>query len=155
MSKGLRRLFAVLASSLMLVLSSTLTAVPANAATCYGDYCSNKDPQATGCSTNAWTQNAVDAQVSVWSGTTYAGRLELRASNTCGTQWGRFYPQGDFKYDIRLEQPATGYATDWKRVDPWVSVWTNQIYSPRHCVRVHLITYGLWGGAIHNYTSCI
>lgn len=135
---------------------AVVLAAPASAATCYGDYCSNKDPQATGCSTNAWTQNAsVDVYSAGVVTNEYAGRLELRASNTCGTQWGRFTSQGDFSYQVRLEQPATGYVTDWQNAGPWVSSWTNQIYSPNYCVRAHIITSGWIGFKEEYYTGCI
>lgn len=136
-----------------------ISAQPANAASCSRDSCSNKDPQATGCSAGSWTQASVD----VWartgsfpSGNSYAGRLELRGSNSCGSvQWARFTPvYGGFTYKIRAEQPETGYNTDWQNGGEWQTAWSNQIHSPVKCVRAHIITRTFWRD-LDYYTPCL
>jgi hypothetical protein len=128
------------------------------AATCYGDYCSNKDPQATGCSAGSWTQDSRDVNIksNPVGVTTYGGKLELRGSNTCGsTQWTRFTPvNGGFTYKIRAEQLETGYTTDWQNGGEWQTAWSNQIYSPTKCVRTHIIT-STWVGPTEYYTPCL
>ncbi|MGW3932142.1 hypothetical protein ACWECC_29185 [Streptomyces microflavus] len=135
-----------------------MNASPASAASCWGDSCSNKDPQATGCTAGSFTQTGVD----VWARTTfggldrYAGRLELRGSNNCGSvQWARFTPvYGGFTYKIRAEQPETNYNTDWQQAGEWVTAWSNQIHSPRKCVRAHIVTQ-TWLRHLDYYTECL
>lgn len=156
---NVRKRIAVLVSAAVLSVSGgLLSAGPASAVTCYGDYCSNKDPQATGCSAGSWTQNGVDVYYKAVIGGTprYAGYLELRGSNTCGsTQWARFTPQAGFTYKIRAEQPETGYVTSWQNGSAWQSSWSNQIYSPVKCVRAHIVTYGVLGTPMDGYTLCL
>jgi len=157
MRQLLQRAGVLLASMLFLVSGSLFMASPAQAATCYGDYCSNKDPQATGCSVGAWTQTAVDVYAKTDFGApNYAGRLELRTSTTCGSiQWARFTPvYGGFNYDIGAEQPETGYVTDTQHGNEWQSAWSNQIYSPQKCVRARIITH-TWISHMYFYTPCL
>ena len=157
MSKQRRFTSAVLAMLFMIGGALTL-APPASAASCYGHYCSNRDPAATGCSGGAWTQTAVDTYWRPYFGggiitsDVYAGRLELRGSNTCGsTQWARFTPQDRMSYEIWVEQPETGYVTDWQKAGPWQSSWSNQIYSPSKCIRARVKM--LSGMRAHEYTT--
>ena len=154
-----KKRLAVIISALALTGSGVLmSANPASAASCWGDSCSNKDPQATGCTAGSWTQTAVDVWAkTVFGGTPrYAGRLELRGSNACGSvQWGRFTPvYGGYTYKVRAEQPETGYNTDWQNGAEWQTAWSNQIHSPVKCVRAHIITH-TWVADMEYYTPCL
>jgi hypothetical protein len=149
----------LLACALVIGLSSPATA---GGGTCYGDYCSNKDPVATRCATGAWTQRYVDvyyAKAIPFRNTTYAGRLELRASNTCGTQWARFTAASDIVYALRVVQPATGYKTSIENIPLGKDGWSRQIYSPKHCAYAWIQLYDpdssdLIGPSQHK-TSCV
>ncbi|MFC8852930.1 hypothetical protein ACFT5D_07740 [Streptomyces sp. NPDC057144] len=160
MANAKKRFGVIVASLLLAVGGGLMTSPQASAASCYGDYCSNKDPQATGCSAGGFTQFGIDVYYwkSLWaSNKAYAGRLELRGSNTCGsTQWARFTAMDTgFTYRIRAEQPETGYTTSWQEVNTQrTSAWSNQIYSPRLCVRAHI---QLWDAGVQRtdgYTKC-
>lgn len=152
------RRLAILASSTLLVLGGGLTfASTASAATCSGSSCNNHDPQATGCSAGSWTQASMDVYAKTGYGTpTYAGTLELRGSNTCGsTQWARFTPlYGGYTYTLSAEQPQTGYKTDLQQGAEWQAAWSNQIYSPVMCVRAHITTH-TWIANMDYYTPCL
>lgn len=118
---------------------------PASAAGCYGDWCSGKDPTATGCANDAITVASTDAGV---------GRLDLRWSPSCKTNWGRFYlyptrsDGGGYVYAI---QPSTGYKTNnggWQ-AGTWSSLtsqttWSPMIYSPTRCVKAVVGRYPGW-----------
>ncbi|MGW1715594.1 hypothetical protein [Streptomyces sp. NPDC002156] len=155
--RAIKRL-AVLTSSAVLATSGMfLSASPASAASCYGSSCNNKDPQATGCTAGAWTQAAVDVFAKTTLGKpVYAGRLELRGTNNCGSvQWARFTPvYGGFTYKVRAEQPESGYNSDWQNGNEWQTAWSNQIHSPRMCVRGHIIT-STWYTTMEFYTPCL
>lgn len=60
---------------------------PAHAVTCYGDYCSGKDPAATGCDSGAVTTKVYNTSIA---------SLQVRWSPTCKTNWTRLivYPTG-------------------------------------------------------------
>jgi hypothetical protein len=111
---------------------------------CYGDYCSGRDPRKTGCSADAKTLASKDLS---------GARLELRWSPTCKTDWARWiqYPVG-FKSDLPTELAAiqdTGYTQNVSydingvTTNPSASAtsggtttsWTLMIYSPVHLVR--------------------
>jgi hypothetical protein len=117
---------AFLTSIIGALLASIFAVAPADAATCYGDYCSGKDPQATGCAADARTVAHVrDA------GGGYI--LELRWSPSCKTNWARI-SKGSISW-IKAVQPSTGY-TQWGNLTTPGSpfVWSRQIYSPTRCV---------------------
>jgi hypothetical protein len=114
-------------------------ASPASASvSCYGDYCSGQDPMATGCANDAVT----------FSYATFAGgRLDLRWSPTCKTEWARLqiYP-GGFAYVLSAVQD-TGYtqSKQWAAGTPGPGTyWTNMIYSPVHKVQAR-VTAGCYG----------
>src|SRR4051812_9702530 len=65
------RLAKIMVGLMAVVGSVVATAPAAHAVTCYGDYCSGKDPQLSGCSADGVTVAAVDVS---------GGRLELRWS---------------------------------------------------------------------------
>jgi hypothetical protein len=133
-----------LAASLMAVTAAVTPGV-ASAVTCYGDYCSGKDPQATGCSTGAYTVAAADVynKYDGFRFAPYAGYLELRWSPTCKTNWA--------------VQPETGYTQQYVG-GPWQTTWTSQIYSPVKCVYAaldvrHGAPFAIWDEI--GRTACI
>lgn len=114
-------------------------AAPASASvSCYGDYCSGQDPAATGCEADAVTIAAVQLDDG-------AGRVDLRWSPTCKTNWARWqqYPTGWCFNCAPLELLAvqdTGYTQKLDWFDAGTSpqaggtYWTPMIYSPVHKV---------------------
>jgi hypothetical protein len=111
---------------------------------CYGDYCSGKDPRQTGCSADAETLAAQELS---------GARLELRWSPRCKTEWARWiqYPVG-LKSDLPIKLSAvqdTGYTQSVgygingepenqaasSTSDGITTSWTSMIYSPVHLVR--------------------
>ncbi len=111
---------------------------PPNSVTCYGDYCSGRDPQTTGC--------AADATTVAWRDVPGA-RLELRWSQTCKTNWARYiqYPQGfggSTALQLRAVQKGTAY-TQRLNYDingtPTGTTWSPMIYSPVKLVRAEMV----------------
>jgi hypothetical protein len=112
---------------------------PAAAVSCYGDWCSGRDPQATGCANDAVTVASVDVT---------GARLELRWSPRCKTNWARYiqYPRGWFMGNVPLElravQRDTGYT---QRRSYGVNgtgtgtTWSPMIYSPVRLVRAQMV----------------
>lgn len=128
-------------AGLVVVLAALLLALfagPANAEGCYGDWCSGKDPAATGCakdaSTVAYVHVHYQTTANLFRQNEYAGLLELRWSPSCQTNWARFSPQDSFEYKAGAVQPMTGYDSGWTEASPWETEWSKQIYSPRECV---------------------
>lgn len=123
-----------------LILGSIAVAAPANAVTCYGDYCSGVDPQSSGCSADAFVATS-------WGNSAFM--LETRYSPTCKTNWGRIT-----LYDTGLVGCApsgtlsavqdTGY-TQSTTISlpcstPLITRWTPMIYSPVKQVRTRFTT---------------
>jgi hypothetical protein len=114
------------------VTTPVAVAAPARVS-CYGDYCSGKDPLASGCDADAVTVAWVDAS---------GARLDLRWSPTCKTDWARWqqYPVGlksDQPYQLAAVQD-TGYTQSKDLGVNGVSqgtYWSNMIYSPVHPVK--------------------
>jgi hypothetical protein len=126
---SLRRAVALLALLGLALTASLVGATSASAVTCWGDYCSGKWPDATGCATGAVTTSARDFR---------GGRLELRWSPTCKTNWARLqiYP-GGFAYTLSAVQD-TGYtqSVQWPAGTPSPGTyWTPMIYSPVRLVQ--------------------
>ncbi len=137
----MRRLLKIfrLAGPVALAAAALSPALPAGAAVgCYGDYCSGRDPQSTGC--------AADATTVAWADVTGA-RLELRWSPTCKTNWARYqqYPRGWFMGNVPLEMRAvqdTGYTQRLSygvNGTPTGTTWTPMIYSPVRRVRAEMV----------------
>jgi len=101
---------------------SFLVALPAEAVSCYGDYCSGVDPESSGCSADAFTR--VSARIPG----TYA-YVELRWSPTCKTNWARTTWSGD-PSSLRALQCATGYSQIGVSGSNGTYSWTRMIYSP-------------------------
>ncbi len=107
----------------------------ASAATCYGDYCSGVDPDASGCSADAITTTVYNDPHAV---------LQVRWSPSCQTNWARLvvYPTGIacFREGLLQAIQDTGY-TQAKYTDAVcdtysdTTFYTNMIYSPVHHVR--------------------
>jgi len=137
--KYLRRAVAVLATSMAVTVGGIAVATPAHASVgCWGDWCSGRDPQATGCAADAYTVAWVDVT---------GARLELRWSPTCKTNWGRYqqYPRGWFMGNVPLELRAvqnTGYTQRLSygvNGTPTGTTWTPMIYSPVRLVRAEVV----------------
>lgn len=102
---------------------------------CWGDWCSGQDPQATGCAADAYT--VAHARIpGTWS------YVELRWSPTCKTNWARVHSSWGTSYPwaLRAVQRDTGYQQVGVVNSSGSYSWTRQIYSPRLCV------YGAWTG---------
>lgn len=111
---------------LVVVAGTTTVGIqPAAAVGCWGDYCSGTDPEATGCSRDAYTvANAFDSNLGY--------NVELRWSPTCKTNWARVNTKGP--QWVKAVQ-STGY-TQWGTLTASGSPysWSRQIYSPYKCV---------------------
>lgn len=147
-----RRRLARLALAVAVSFSSAgllvVSATPAQAVGCYGDYCSGQDPQATGCANDAITVAASNQD-------TYS--LQLRWSPTCQTNWARLviYPAGMWHLTADATLSAvqnTGY-TQWTTTYSEGTYWTPMIYSPVHCVKATVQN----NHAPYNYdeTACV
>jgi hypothetical protein len=130
-----KRLLAMLGALLLASLGATVAAQPAAASVgCYGDYCSGKDPMATGCANNAVTVTGTDLG---W------GYLSLRWSPTCKTNWARLYvcPTRTLGPGYVIAQQSTGYYQTGPiyAIASWTpqseTVWSPMIYSPVLCVK--------------------
>lgn len=126
------------------LLFSHLGTPTANAASCYGDWCSGQDPQATGCANGAFT--TVSASVGV-------GSLEIRWSPACQTNWARItlYPTGNrCVVESYLDAIQEGGYKQSKTVPTtchtrsYVNYWTPMIYSPVKRVKGRIQSYGLF-----------
>lgn len=104
---------------------------PAAAVTCFGDNCSGKDPQSTGCSADAQT---IFTQ-SVY-GTGGASWVEIRWSPTCKTNWAR---SNTVSTNIKAVQD-TGYTAGYSN-NNGTNSWSGMIYSP-----VRHVQGCIWGG---------
>lgn len=110
----------------------------AQAVSCYGDYCSGRDPVSSGCGADARTVASVDIT---------GARLELRWSNRCKTNWARYvqYPRGWYFGNVPLELRAvqTGGYTQRRAYGNegtgTGTTWSPMIYSPRKLVRAELV----------------
>jgi hypothetical protein len=150
-----RRTLSVLFMSVLVLIGTIVASPSASAVTCYGDYCSGKDPQATGCAASGVTVAAIDAYFDTTFGrvAVYGGRLELRWSPTCKTNWARFAPQAGTSYQLQAIQPETNYKQVYN-AGAWQTAWTSQIYSPVKCVYAQVVPTSI-GYSRANKTSCI
>jgi hypothetical protein len=129
--------------ALALTTGAVAVATPAHAVTCYGDYCSGQDPEASGCASGSYTATSYNhAEFS----------LQVRYSPTCQTNWTRIvmYSPGwncTRSGTIRAVQD-TGY-TQSKYVDSvcgsGFTRWTPMIYSPVRQVQGRFVDQnGTW-----------
>lgn len=112
-----------------------LSAPKASAVTCYGDNCSGKDPQSSGCANDAYTATAAN---------TASFSLQVRYSPTCKTNWTRLvmYTPGPIKCSRNGMMKAiqdTGYTQQayFESYCANISItrWTPMIYSPVRLVK--------------------
>ncbi|MEV8515359.1 DUF2690 domain-containing protein [Dactylosporangium sp. NPDC051484] len=133
----------------LLALSGVVAAgTPAQALTvgCWGDYCSGRDPEETGCSADGVTV----ASGPMWG--TFNTYVELRWSPTCKTNWARLpavwgtsQPQALVAY-----QCPTGYQQVGVSASNSTWSWSRMIYSPTKSVRA------IWnGGPGGGATACV
>jgi hypothetical protein len=139
--------------ALLVGVAFAADASSAQAVGCYGDYCSGKDPQATGC--------ANDARTFAVTNLSY-GTLSLRWSPTCKTEWARLYvyPTRTLSPGYVIAQQSTGYyqtgpiyaISSWTAHDE--TTWSPMIYSPVKCVKAgaNLGTGYSWNT---DWTACI
>lgn len=111
--------------------SSLLVAPAAQAVTCYGDYCSGRDPEATGCSADAYT--VVSARIPG----TYT-HVELRWSPSCKTNWARTSWNANPQSALRAVQCPTGYTQGYSSTNGSY-YWSRMIYSPNYGVSARWI----------------
>lgn len=163
-----QKMYAMLGALLLscALLIGFSTTANASSPTCYGDYCSDQDPVATNCEVGAWTQRYVDVyydKMVPFYKNHYAGRLELRASDTCGTQWARFTAAAEIVYTLRVIQPDTGYKTSPQSTylddGEGQDSWSNQVYSPNNCVYGEIGLYDpesfAFVGPTNDRTECV
>jgi len=122
----------------VLAIALSLAVEQASAATkptCYGDYCSGKNPYQTGCAASGYRWGY--ANVKAGYSTKYTvGRLELWISRTCATRWARLIlwdtPEAS-GYVFSVVQ-SDGYKQQhaWQPDEPG-TYYTNQIYSRSKC----------------------
>jgi hypothetical protein len=119
----LRRLVSIALVCIAALSGAVVTAPAAQAVTCYGDYCSGRDPEATGCSADAYT--VVSARI---PGT--SAHVELRWSPTCRSNWARTAWNGSNPGSaLRAVQCPTNYTQGYSGTNGsfW---WSRMIYSP-------------------------
>jgi hypothetical protein len=138
-----RVLVALLALGAMLVAGSG-TASSALAVGCYGDYCSGRDPEATGCSADAFTI----ANDDFFANNHQLDFIELRWSPTCKTEWARVRSDYGRSFNWMRVVQSTGY-TQWTIGNNGTYAWTAMIYSPRLCVRAEVSAVEL------GHTACV
>ncbi|MET8280579.1 DUF2690 domain-containing protein [Micromonospora sp. NPDC005174] len=134
--------FISLLGAVALGLSGTIAVgSPALAVSCYGDYCSGQDPEASGCSADATTT----ASARIWGTYSY---IELRWSPTCKTNWARVPASWGTSYPSQVQafQCATGYNQSGVSASNASYSWSRMIYSPKLGVSAR------WTGA-PGYTS--
>ena len=101
-----------------------LSAAPASAATCSGHGCDNKDANATGCASGAYsigTQRVFDHGINI-------GMIEARYSPACGTRWVRTTSFMGARYILAMMYVGSGPVLIQDGV--YVSAWTNMLYAP-------------------------
>ena len=151
---GIRKLF-VRASVALLLTASALAIAPstANAVTCWGNYCSGKDPMSSGCASDAYT---VAQAFPGWA------TIDLRWSPTCKTNWARVYvyPTRTLAGGYITARQDTGYIVSGqiKSVTSLTpqsqTVWSPMIYSPVRCVKAGAVL-GMAYDWNYTWTRCV
>lgn len=118
----------------------------ASAATCYGDYCSGRDPQASGCAADAWTVSSGPVMYDGYnSPSEQVGTLELRWSPSCKTNWTRMIIWKTVQSVRVCSIQDTGYTQCSGSTTSPGSIWSPMIYSPVRHVRGKARGYKFWG----------
>lgn len=128
------RVIGLVALLLAIIGSAFLTAAPAQAVGCWGDWCSGQDPQGTHCSDDAFTLAADESY-----GT--GAYVELRYSQTCKTEWARVPRSHWTPGDTMGIVQDTGYSQGLSSGDEYW-VWSRMIYSPKRFCRAWWNDYG-------------
>jgi hypothetical protein len=136
---NIRRMAITVTSGLIMTLCAVVVAPAAHAVSCYGDYCSDQDPQASGCSADAYTV----ASANIYGTDAY---VEIRWSPTCQTNWAR--SPATSLGNIEAVQ-STGY-TQGYGANNGAYQWSRMIYSPKLCVKA--VAWGGWGTT---ETACV
>lgn len=137
----------VLAVAILTSTSASLVAAtPAQAVSCYGDWCSGQNPETTGCSVGAKPVASTRLEIMhVVPGTDQVwwqdiGLLELRWSPTCKTNWARvsLSANADYMHTIIVQQDSSYEQRKSTQGYLWGTragvFYTNMIYSPvRRC----------------------
>lgn len=140
MMTPVRLIFAAFAAVALALAAGTYVApAPANAATCYGDYCSGQDPQASGCSASARTI----AHTAVY-GTGGEQWVNLRWSDVCKTNWAQVSNPVSSVRAVQSGGYTQGYSSN-----NGSTAWSKMIYSPSKCVSAQF-----WGGWGTTVTPC-
>lgn len=138
-----RSILSTLALLTLTVAGALVNPVPAHAVSCYGDYCSGQQPDASGCGADAYTAFTAESDVGV-------GRLDIRYSPTCKTNWGRWveYPRGWTFSQVPLVMKAVQEGTGYEQIydfgvnggggDAFTTYYTPMIYSPEKRVRAEM-----------------
>lgn len=155
--------FGRLLAAVLLVLGLTaafagIVPAAAQAAGCYGDYCSGKDPSTTGtggnpcqngartvASTEVWLRYITPGMENVYDWRK-VGFLELRWSDRCQTNWAKLttYQSSYLQWlRIRQEPDGTGYKQEYKTGGyaggtGVGTFWTGMIYSPVKKTRAYI-----------------
>lgn len=139
-------LLLLVAGAIGLAASQSSTSMPqmtlAARVGCYGDWCSGRDPQSTGCSADGQTVASTTVTyteltpgVDPPSREIEVGWLDLRWSPTCKTNWSRLTLYGSAPFSEVVVTQDTGYTQSY-RTTGWTgrsgvgTYWTNMIYSP-------------------------
>lgn len=121
-------------ATLLGVNASTSTAQAAAAAptvSCSGSGCNNTDPATTGCANNAYT---VETQYITFNGQ-QIGKVELRWSPTCQTNWTRVTKLGGFYTYVYGTLQTTNGSVLTSYGAYGSQVYTNQWYAPNLLVQ--------------------
>jgi Protein of unknown function (DUF2690) len=101
-------------------------ALPARAAGCSGMSCDGQDPVQTGCVNDAYTV----ASDYIYESGVVIGRVDLRYSPTCGTNWTRTISYiGPETIDAVITRDDIGEHFD-EYLDNVTNVYTDMIYAP-------------------------
>jgi len=133
--------------SAALVVPTTVhaqTHVSANNVTCWGDWCSGKNPQDTHCADDATTIAEADVVTKYPDVTTNYGKLEVRWSPTCKTKWARLSLTKEMIVTYLTATQDSGYEQTWHtsgsdNTSGAGVFYTNMIYSPILRVYAHLV----------------
>ena len=124
-----------LATFIVTAMVSATAPKTAEAVGCWGDWCSGKDPVATGCARGA----CAVAHVRIPGTSAYVQNIW---SPTCKTQWARVSNSYGRAYPWRLSAvQQTGYRQAGAKHHSGQYSWTNMIYTPNYCVSAR------WTGA--------
>jgi uncharacterized protein DUF2690 len=94
-SRAARVLVQLVVGSIVAACALIVVAPGASAAACWDTSCDGQDPQATGCSGDAYTLTSADIWMHTPWGSARGGTLEVRFSPSCQAQWTRLYVPPD------------------------------------------------------------